>query len=234
MDGCVLAVGYSEEAYGKLQREWMKYGIHTHKEAGLAGAVLALGGHDRYLLVDIFAEDKECLAHIKMLRGLTEAPILVVRSGYDGMEKILAIEAGADEYIPLPDSAGESVASGRALMRRSRVPGPGAMLPATVLSCGDLLLYVEYRRAFVCGKETDFTRQEYDFLCLLLRGMGRVYTHEQICEHVWGDGGDERGSNALWNLVSRLRAKIAGTGGDDRILQTVRDVGYRIDLVQTA
>ena len=233
MEKCVLAVGYCKEKYNEIRKEWLKYGIHIRMEAEITGAILALSGQDSYLLIDIFAENGECLVLIKIIRGLTDAPILVVRSGYDGMEKIMAIEAGADEYIPFPNSAGESVASGRALIRRCQILEAGIMQPFTVLSCGDLLLYVEYRKAFVCGQETVFTRQEYDFLRLLLGGNGRVYTHEQICEHVWGDEYGPRRVNALWNLVSRLRAKITGTGGDGKILQTVRDVGYRIDKVKS-
>ena len=64
-------------------------------------------------------------------------------------------------------------------------------------------------------------------------GAGRVYTHEQICGHIWGEEGGISGG-ALWNLVSRLRTKIACGGGDGTVLQTVRDVGYRIEKVKTA
>ena len=92
---------------------------------------------------------------------------------------------------------------------------------------------VEQRKVFVCGKETAFTRHEFEFLLLLLKGAGRVYTHEQICGHIWGEEGGISGG-ALWNLVSRLRTKIACGGGDGRVLQTVRDVGYRIEKVKTA
>lgn len=234
MEKYVLVIGYEKEKYNEIQKEWLKYGIHTHMEEEIPGALLALSRQDNYILIDIFVGDVECIIPIKMLRGLTDAPILVVKSGYSGIEKILAIEAGADEYISIPDSARESVASGRALIRRYQIPETETIQPSTILSCGDLLLYVEYHKGFVCGKEIAFTRQEYDFLCLLLSGNGRVYTHEQIYEHVWGDWNGIKGVNALWNLVSRLRAKIAGTGGDDKILQSVRDVGYRIELKKSA
>lgn len=85
----------------------------------------------------------------------------------------------------------------------------------------------------MCGKETALTRHEFDLLLLLLKGAGRVYTHEQICGQIWGE---ERGvsGGALWNLVSRLRTKIACGGGDGTVLQTVRDVGYCIERAKTA
>lgn len=204
-------------------------------EAGTSEAILELSKHNhhsRYMLVSIFSKDTDYLASLKVIRGLTEAPILIIKNKYDGTEKIRAVEAGADEYICWPDSIGECVASGRALIRRFQMSEQGQSLK--ILSCGDLLLCVEYHRAFVCGKEAGLTRQEFDFLHLLLNGAGRVYTHDQICGHIWNDESETHGNNALWNLVSRLRSKIAGMGGDDKILQTVRDVGYRIELVKTA
>lgn len=233
MEQWVLAVGFEKDKCSEMREEWLKYGILPHMAESMPEAILELSNHGHYLLVAIFSENAEYLDSLKIIRGMVKAPVLVVRRGYNGPEKILAIEAGADEYIRWPDSAGESVASGRALIRRYQMPH-GDGLPATVLSCGCLLLCVEYRKGFVYGKEAGFTRQEFDFLCLLLNGIGRVYTYGQICGHIWGDESMERGSNALWNLVSRLRAKITEMGGDGKILQTVRDVGYKIERAGTA
>ena len=121
----------------------------------------------------------------------------------------------------------------RALIRRSKEAGLLGKPPFTVLNCGDLLVCVEQRKVFVCGKETALTRHEFDLLLLLLKGAGRVYTHEQICGHIWGGEGEITGG-ALWNLVSRLRTKIACGGGDGTVLQTVRNVGYRSERAKTA
>lgn len=229
----VLAAGYSRSQFEEAQREWMKYGAAVHREESISGAVRELLDHNDYQLVILFCGKGDFLALLEVIRGLTKAPILVIRPQYDGGEKILAIDAGADEYIGWPETAGEGVASGRALMRRSREAGLWEKPPFTVLNCGDLLVCVEQRKAFVCGKETALTRHEFDLLLLLLKGAGRVYTHEQICGQIWGE---ERGvsGGALWNLVSRLRTKIACGGGDGTVLQTVRDVGYCIERAKTA
>lgn len=229
----VLAAGYSRGQFEEAQREWMKYGVAIHWEKSISDAVLELLDHNDYQLIILFCDKGDYLALLEVIRELAKAPILVIRPQYDGEEKILAINAGADEYIGWPETEGESVASGRALIRRSKEAGLLGKPPFTVLNCGELLVCVEQRKVFVCGKETAFTRHEFEFLLLLLKGAGRVYTHEQICGHIWGGEGEISGG-ALWNLVSRLRTKIACGGGDGTVLQTVRDVGYRIEKAKTA
>ena len=228
----VLAAGYSRAQFDEAQKEWMKYGVTIHGEADISDVVLELVEHNDYQLIILFCEG-DFLALLEVIRGLAEAPVLVIRPQYDGAEKVMAINAGADEYIGWPETAGESVASGRALIRRCEGTGLQGRPFFTVLNCGDLLVCVEQRKVFVCGKETAFTRHEFDLMLLLLNGAGRVYTHEQICGHIWGEEGGISGG-ALWNLVSRLRSKIACGGGDGTVLQTVRDVGYRIDKAKTA
>lgn len=228
MERWVLAVGYSIERFNAAQRECLNYGVFIRMATDYAEAINELAKQDVYLLIAIFSDTSDFLSHLKMLRSLTKAPILVMKHQYDGAEKIAAIEAGADEYIQWPDTIQEGVASARALIRRyTRLNLEKG--PLTILAYGDIFLCVEYHKAFICAQEATFTRQEFEFLRFLLSGIGRAFTHEQICEAVWGVEYSERSSNALWCLVSKIRGKIAALGGDNKVIQTVRDVGYRID-----
>lgn len=192
-------------------------------------AIKELERNNTYLLVAIFSETDDYLASLKIIRHQTNAPIIVMKHRYDGMEKIAAIEAGADEYIQWPDTIPEAVASGRALIRRYMELNQQEGLSVTILTYNDIFLCVEYRKAFICTREVNFARQEFDFLALLLSGIGRAFTHEQICETVWGNEYAERSDNALWCLVSKVRGKIASAGGDGKMIQTVRFIGYRIE-----
>lgn len=85
---------------------------------------------------------------------------------------------------------------------------------------------------FVCGKEAAFTKQEFDFLQLLLTHISKVITYEHICEIVWGNEYEKQNSNALWCLASKVRKKISALGGAAGIIQTVRFVGYRIEKMR--
>lgn len=228
MERWILAVGYSKERFNAAQRECLNYGVFIRMATDFAEGINELAKQNDYLLIAIFSDTSDYLSHLKILRGMTKAPILVMKHQYDGVEKIAAIEAGADEYIQWPDTIQEGVASARALIRRyTRLNLESG--PLTTLAYGDIFLCVEYHKAFICGREATFTRQEFEFLRLLLSGIGRAFTHEHICEAVCGVEYSERSSNALWCLVSKVRGKVAALGGDNKVIQTVRDVGYRIE-----
>jgi DNA-binding response OmpR family regulator len=102
-------------------------------------------------------------------------------------KKLEAIQLGADEYIAYPPTVEEVVASGKALIRRYTVLNHQGEKPLTIITYHDLFMCVEYRKLFLKGKEIELTREEFDFLHLLLSSIGRVYTHEQIYRHVWAD-----------------------------------------------
>ena len=130
----VLAAGYSRGQFEEAQKEWMKYGVAIHWEKSISDAVLELLDHNDYQLIILFCDKGDYLALLEVIRELAKAPILVIRPRYDGEEKILAINAGADEYIGWPETEGESVASGRALIRRSKEAGLLGKPPFTVLN----------------------------------------------------------------------------------------------------
>lgn len=229
MERWMLAVGYDIEQFNETQRECLNYGVFIRMVADSSEAIRELTKNRYYLLVAIFSDTQDYLSALKIIHGLTKAPILVMKHQYDGAEKIAAIEAGADEYIQWPDTIQEGLASARALIRRYTKMNQVESDPLTTLTYGDIFLCVEYHKVFICGREAIFTRQEFEFLRLLLSGIGRAFTHDQICEAVWGVEYSERSSNALWCLVSKVRGKIAALGGDNKVIQTVRDVGYRIE-----
>lgn len=127
-----------------------------------------------YLLVAIFSKDTDYLAQVKIVRSLTKAPILILKQLYDGMEKVAAIEAGADEYIQWPDTVEESVASGRALIRRCTGLNQQDIKTLNVLACGELFISADYRKVFINAQEVQFPRREFDLFYLLASAPGRV------------------------------------------------------------
>lgn len=219
MERWVLAIGYSKDQFNEAQRECLNYGVFIRMAPDLSAAIHELTKCCDYLLVAIFSDTQDYLSALKIIHGLTKAPILVMKHQYAGVEKIASIEAGADEYIQWPDRIQEGVASCRALIRRYTKMNQVESGPLTTLTYGDIFLCIEYHKAFICGQEAAFTRQEFEFLRLLLSGIGRVFTHEQTCEAVWGVEYSERSSNALWCLVSKVRTKIAALDGDNKVMQ---------------
>ena len=207
MERWVLAVGYDKKQFNGTQREWLQYGVFIRMEADISEAIRELSGNSDYLLVAIFSDNTDYLALLKIMRELTQVPVLILKHQYDGAEKVAAIEAGADEYIQWPDTIQESVASGRALIRRYTELNQSEGKPLNILARGGMFISIDYHKVFIDTQEVQFPRREFDLFYLLASAPERVFTHEQLCREVWGD--EYVPSNgSLHSCVKRIRRKL--------------------------
>ena len=116
MERWILMLHHEVPELTDLQDEWQKEGIFVRNVSDVNDAAGELSGNTDYLLIIIFSDGQQYLSPLKIIRGLTKAPILVLDRQYDSREKTAAIKAGADEYIKWSDSyLEETVASGFAL-----------------------------------------------------------------------------------------------------------------------
>lgn len=225
MERWVLAVGYSKEGFNAAQRECLNYGVFIRMATDFAEAINELAKQNDYLLIAIFSDTSDFLSHLKMLRSLTKAPILVMKHQYDGTEKITAIESGADEYIQWPDTIQEGVASCRALIRRYTELNKQDVRKLNVLSRGSIFISVDYHKIFINAHEVEFPRREFDLFYLLASNPGRVFTQEQLYEQIW-NGDYVPTENSLHSCLRRIRRKLEAAQAPCTI-QNVRGVGYR-------
>jgi len=160
----------------------------------------------------------------RLRRAAPDATIVMLTARRDEIDVILALEAGADDYLTKPFRLAELLARLRAHLRR---PRPAANT-SDQLQVGDLLVDVAARRVTVGGKEVDLRPKEFDLLALLAAEAGRVVTRERIMSDVW----DEHwfgSTKTLDTHVSALRRKLDnGSDGPSRIT-TLRGVGYRLE-----
>ena len=144
-------------------------------------AVNELSRNKGYLMVIIFSDGQEYLSSLKIIRGLTKAPVLVVNRCYASTEKTVAIKVGEDKYIKWSDSyLEETIASGFALIRRYTELKQTKLQPFSIISRGTLLINVHYHKVFINSQETEFPRYEFKMLCLIASSPERVFTNEQL------------------------------------------------------
>jgi two-component system, OmpR family, response regulator len=157
---------------------------------------------------------------LSVLRGWRASsrafPVLVLTARGDWTEKVVGIEAGADDYMAKPFAMGELVARLRGLIRRT-----AGHLSASV-TLGRLRLDTARMAAFVDGREVRLSALEYRFLEALAHQPGRPVAVHDIAEHIYGtaDNGD---TNAIEALVTRLRRKIGA-----ELIETRRGFGYLV------
>jgi DNA-binding response OmpR family regulator len=135
-------------------------------------------------------------------------------------DRIRGLDAGADDYLVKPFDFGELLARIRALQRRPRG------VDAPVLARGRLEFDPVRRRVTDGEREIGLTATEYSILELLIRRPPAVVDRKAIAEHAWDDETDPLGSNAIDVQLSRLRAKLTGSGVQ---IVTVRGAGYRLE-----
>jgi two-component system OmpR family response regulator len=152
-------------------------------------------------------------------RGV-RAKILMLTARDTVENKIEGLDAGADDYLVKPFSFRELMARLRALLRRTEAPEPGP------LTCGDLSYDPEAREVARGGEVIRLTAREGALFELLLRRRGRVVPRSEIQARIWEDAYD-LSTNIIDVYINALRKKI-DAGGREKIIQTVRGVGYRV------
>lgn len=152
-------------------------------------------------------------------RGIP-AKILMLTARDTVENKIEGLDAGADDYLVKPFSFRELLARLRALSRRTEVPEPG---PVTF---GEITYHPESREVERGGELIRLTAREGALFELLLRRRGKVVSRSEIQARIWEDA-FELSTNIIDVYINALRKKIDG-GERDRVIQTVRGVGYRL------
>ena len=148
-------------------------------------------------------------------------PILMLTARTETSDRVVGLDAGADDYLPKPFALEELLARIRALLRRNQ-PDVDDGPPNLVLD--DLRVDVSARRVFRGSVEIEMSKTEFDLLELLVRNSGIVLDHSMIYERIWGyDFGPESKNLAVY--IGYIRRKI-DIDGHHRLIHTVRGVGY--------
>lgn len=152
-----------------------------------------------------------------------DTPVIMLSSREDVSERILALDAGADDYMVSPFDTEELVARLKALQRRHP-----ANKSSRVLKAGDIEMNLDRWVVAIAGNTVNLTVKEYRLLQELLEAKGRVLSRDTLLERVWGH---EKGLDIHTRTVdvhmSRLRTKLGEAGNH---IITVRNIGYRIDI----
>ncbi len=160
---------------------------------------------------------------IREIRRSFDIPLLTLIEGENDIDRAMALEAGADDYIPRPFSPIELVARVTALLRRTR--GFGFRHDHT-FTAGELTINFSTHSVSLGDRQIKLTPREYGLLVELARNEGRVLPHNLLLEKVWGsEYADDRAF--IKKYIYRLRAKLEADPENPQMLLSERGVGYR-------
>ena len=172
------------------------------------------------IVLDILMPYVDGLSVCRTLRSRGDrTPVLMLTARHEVGDRVAGLDAGADDYLTKPFALAELLARLRALLRRTKAESGSG-----VLRYRDLELDGLSRRARRGGRLIDLTKTEYDLLELLITNAGIVLNRDLIYREIW-DIEFETSSNSLDVYIGYLRRKLED-GGEPRLIQTVRGVGY--------
>ena len=177
----------------------------------------------RVILLDIMLPEEDGLQILRKLRAdpaTRRTPVIMLTAKGSEYDKVLGLEAGADDYIPKPFGMMELIARVKALLRRT----DDREEPADRYTAGPLEVCPDRHSVTVDGQPVALTLKEFELLATLLKNRGMVLTRDQLLNQIWGYSFD--GENRTVDVHIRTLRQKLGAAGD--LIETVRGVGYKI------
>lgn len=177
------------------------------------------------VLLDLGLPDLDGTEALKMLRGITDVPVIICTARDGETEIVKLLNSGADDYLVKPFSPEHLGARMAAVLRRTATSG--APPTGQALHVGELAIDAQRREATLAGQELDLTRREFDLLTFLAARPGVVVSRRELLAEVWRQsyGGDQ----TIDVHLSWLRRKLGETASQPRYLHTVRGVGVKLE-----
>jgi two-component system KDP operon response regulator KdpE len=205
----------------RLTLELAGFAVHE-ADTGQAGLAEAAAHAFDAVILDLGLPDMGGVEVVRRLREWSRVPVLVVTVRATENDKVLALDAGADDYVTKPFGTAEIIARLRAILRRIQVEDR----PAKV-TFGDIEVDLAARLVHRAGVEARLTAKEYALLRLLVIHRGKVLTHGQILRELWGPKA-EANTHYLRVYMTHLRQKLEADPHRPRHLKTESGIGYRL------
>jgi two-component system KDP operon response regulator KdpE len=173
------------------------------------------------VVLDLGLPDMDGQDVLRQARAFFAGPIIILSARDRELEKIEALDAGADDYVEKPFGVGELLARLRVVLRRYRP----AEVPL-VVQTGDLVIDLPRRLVTRSGEVVRLSPKEYDLLAKLVEANGKVLTHKELLVSVWGPA-HAQDTQYLRVFIGQLRQKIEPDPAAPRLVLTQPGIGYR-------
>jgi DNA-binding response OmpR family regulator len=195
---------------------------HVVRPVGQAGEALRVLTDDQpdLVILDLGLPDIDGTDALRMMRSVSQVPVIVATARRSETDIISLLGAGADDYVTKPFSSGHILARIAAVLRRTRTADPAP----SVITVGELVISPRQRRVSLHGAPLQLTRREFDVLTYLAERVGQVVSRRELLTEVWNQSriGEEQTIDVH---ISWLRRKLGETAAAPRFLHTVRGVG---------
>lgn len=191
-------------------------------DAALPGLELAVKGRPDLVLMDLGLPDVDGTELLRMIRAVSEVPVIVITARGADQVVVSTLDAGADDFLTKPFSVAQLMARVRAVLRRG-----GAGSEADTISVGSLVISPSSREVYLGDELLDLSPKEFDLLRVLVERQGEVVSKRDLLAEVWREpyGGSDRTVDVH---LSWLRKKLGESADQPRYLRTVHGVGVKV------
>ncbi len=204
-------------------------GYHVMEAESAAQGKALFGSYSPDLIIlDLGLPDGDGLDYIKMVRTEFSVPIIVLSARTDELDKVEALDCGANDYVTKPFSTAELLARVRVALRIRHIKLNMSMEEGMYFRTGQLEINYEKRSVSIAGEEIHMTQTEYNILALLAMHAGKVMTYSEIIREIWkwNDAGSVK---KLQVNLANIRKKLGQKPGDNQYILNELGVGYRMN-----
>ncbi len=230
MDGELVLVADGDMRIRNLINITLK--AHDYKcitaSGGESAIIMASSNNPGIVLLEVGLPDMDGTEVIRKIRSWSDVPIMVISSRREDHDKVMALDAGADDYMTKPFSVEELLARLRVMERRAH-QGANHKENDSVFVNGDLKVDYASNCVYVGDEELHLTPIEYKLLYMLSQNAGKVLTHTDITREIWGNSWDSS-VMTLRTFMAGLRKKLHSRS-DFEYICTHTGVGYRMQKI---
>lgn len=212
----------------KFNLETMDYEVHYSYD-GFDGFIKAKEIMPDLILLDWMLPNISGIDLLKKIRSdkdLKNIPVIMLTAKNVENDKVEGLDSGADDYITKPFSVKELLARSNSVLRRYNVNNDNS--ERTILSIGNLKVDLQKHEVIKGSEKIDLTLKEFELLRLLLENKGKVLSRNYLLDKIWGY--EYYGETRTVDVHIRyLRKKIEGNSEDEKYIETIRGIGYKID-----
>ena len=194
---------------------------------GSNGKLMFLSHLPDLIVLDLGLPDIDGVDFIKMVREISNTPIIVLSARTGERDKIDALDLGANDYVTKPFSTGELLARVRAALRDNRRRNSQVEVLKNVFRTKDMTIEYDSRRIKKGNEEIKLTQTEYNIVELLSLHAGRVLTYSEIIKKIWGYS-DSGSVKKLQVNMANIRKKLGEKPGESNYIYNELGVGYRM------
>ena len=181
------------------------------------------------VILDLGLPDADGMTFLKFVRKDYFTPIIILSARTNEIDKIAALDAGANDYITKPFGSGELLARVRAALRNNRFSADEGRLPGGKFILKDLVIDYDARQVFIKGEEISLTQTEYNIVTLLSENSGKMMSYAAIIKAIWGGYAQEGSVKKLQVNMANIRKKFGDKPGEQNYIANELGVGYRLN-----